>query len=113
MPRQKDATAPDLLNDSFRALSHPLRRRILTRIHDHNPREENEFSRDSMIPDGEGGERVLIDIHHRHLPSLEESGFLTWDREADVIRRGPRFEEIAPLIELMKNHEDELPAGWP
>lgn len=28
---------------------------------------------------------VRIDLHHRHLPKLEESGLLTWDREAERV----------------------------
>ena len=113
MPTQRDATAPDLLNESFKALSHPRRRKMLTQLYDHNPREEDEFSKESLIGDGESADRVLLEIHHRHLPSLEEAGFITWDQEEDAIRRGPNFDEIAPLIELMNEHRDELPAGWP
>jgi hypothetical protein len=52
-------------------------------------------------------------VHHKHLPLLEGSGFIEWDREADAITRGPKFEGIRPLIELMVDHQDELPEDWP
>ena len=103
----------DRLDVSLDALSHPYRRRILARLHDHNPREEASFSTDSVADDSEDADRVAIEIHHRHLPKLADAGFVDWDREAEVVRRGPRFDEIAPLIELMAKHRDELPAGWP
>ena len=35
------------------------------------------------------------------------------DHDADIITRGPNFEEVRPLIELMSNHQDELPEDWP
>lgn len=106
-------TNADALDESFDVLSHPFRRRILTRLHDHNPRDEAEFSADELADDADEVDRLVLEIHHRHLPKLAEKGFIDWDREADVITRGPRFDEIAPLIELMVNHRDELPAGWP
>jgi len=106
-------TLTDALDVSLDALSHPYRRRILTRLHDQNPRKEAEFSADELADDADDIDRLVLEIHHRHLPKLAEAGFIDWDREADVLTRGPRFDEIAPLIELMINHRDELPAGWP
>lgn len=103
----------DALDESLDVLSHPYRRRILTRLHDHNPREEVDFSADELADDADEIDRQLLEIHHRHLPKLDDAGFIDWDRKADIITRGPRFDEIAPLIELMVNHRDELPDGWP
>lgn len=103
----------DALDVSLDALSHPYRRRILTRLHDRNPRREAEFSSDELADDADDIDLREAEIHHRHLPKLDDAGFIDWDREADVITRGPRFDEIAPLIELMIDHRDELPAGWP
>jgi hypothetical protein len=51
-------------------------------------------------------------MRHTHLPKLEESGFIEWDQERNIVRKGPQFEEIQPLLELMENHADELPDGW-
>ena len=72
---------------------------------------------DGESPPGERGrdavDRIATEMHHTHLPRLAEAGYVEWDREDDVLRRGPRFDEVAPLIELLVVHEDELPAGWP
>lgn len=105
--------SPGGLDASLDALSHPYRRRILTRLDRANPRDESSFSTDSVATEGEDEALVAIDVHHRHLPKLEEAGFVDWDQEANVVRRGPRFDEIAPLIELMNKYRDELPTGWP
>lgn len=101
------------LDESLIALSHPHRRRILTLLYDQNPREEAEFSVDELADDADALDHLVLEIHHRHLPKLADAGFIDWDRDADVITRGPRFDKIAPLIELMVNHRDELPDGWP
>ena len=106
-------TSTEVLDEIFDALSHPYRRRILTRLHDHNPRDESSFSTDSVADDTDDEDRLLLEIHHQHLPKLAEAGFVDWDREEKVVRRGPRIAEIAPLVELMVEHRDELPAGWP
>ena len=106
-------TNTDALDESLVVLSHPYRRRILSRLHEQNPRDEAEFAAEELTDDADENDRLLLEIHHRHLPKLAEAGFIDWDREESVITRGPRFDEIVPLIELMVNHRDELPAGWP
>ncbi|MEF8936798.1 DUF7344 domain-containing protein [Halovenus amylolytica] len=50
---------------------------------------------------------------HNHLPKLEEAGYIEWDRESGTIERGPEFDEIEPLLELIEEHSDELPYDWP
>ncbi len=45
------------------------------------------------------------------LPMLAEAGFIDWDRESGEIRRGPNFEGLRPLLELIVVHQDELPDG--
>lgn len=108
-PGHGGGTFDDLLD----VLSHPYRRRILSRLHDRNPREEASFSTDSVGSGEEDTEQLALLLHHSHLPKLEASGFIDWDREEDAIRRGPRFDEIAPLLDLMDRHQDELPDDWP
>lgn len=50
---------------------------------------------------------------HNHLPKLEEAGYIKWDRESGTIEKGPEFDEIEPLLELIEEHSDELPHDWP
>lgn len=47
-----------------------------------------------------------------HLPKLESAGFVVWGPQDHSVRKGPRFEEIEPLLELLQNHADELPDDW-
>lgn len=108
-PRQ--STKADDLGELLEILSHPHRRRIITRLHERNPRDEDEFELEELTGDDEL-ENETIALIHNHLPKLAEAGFINWNQEQRIATRGPRFEEIAPLIDLMVAHEDELPANW-
>jgi hypothetical protein len=101
------------LSEKFDILSHPLRRRLLVALGKKNPRDEDDITSDSIAGDGDSLELFKQKMYHQHLPKLEEAGFINWDRDSGTITRGPRFEEIEPLIELMNNHQDELPDDWP
>lgn len=103
---------PTVLDELLDVLSHPHRRRILTRLHVRNPRDEAEFDPEELAQADEALDVDTIHLVHNHLPKLDEAGFVDWDRERQVVRRGPRFHEIAPLIDLMVTHRDELPADW-
>lgn len=92
-------------------LSHPHRRRIITRLHDPNPPDEAEFELEELAS-GDELDSEAIDLFHNHLPKLAEAGFINWNQEQQIVTRGPQFEEIAPLIDLMCAHQDELPADW-
>ena len=100
------------LDELFTVLSHPYRRRILTRLGDHDPRDEDEFDHRALAREDDP-DLPSIELFHNHLPKLDEAGFIDWERDDGVVRRGPRFGEVAPLIELMVDHRDELPVGWP
>lgn len=93
------------------ALSHQPQRRMLLRLHHHNPADD--------VPDGledldveDGDLETLLDFQHYHLPQLEAKGFVEYDREEHKVTKGPNFEEIEPILELIDEHRDELPDGW-
>lgn len=60
-----------------------------------------------------GEDRVERQLRHTHLPKLADMGFIEWDPDTGEIAAGPRFDEIAPLLDLIENHADELPPDWP
>nr|WP_217694353.1 transcriptional regulator [Haladaptatus litoreus] len=51
-------------------------------------------------------------LYHIHLPMLDDARIIEWDRDTDVVTRGPAFHEIQPLLTLMDEHRDELPEHW-
>ncbi|WP_433629501.1 winged helix-turn-helix domain-containing protein [Halomicrococcus sp. NG-SE-24] len=108
-----DSAAPGSLDRIFDALSHPYRRRILLLVSEHNPRDEDEFSVVELATEDDDLELLTTELYHAHLPKLAESGYIEWDEDIHSIRRGPNFDEIAPLLRLMDDYQDELPEGWP
>ncbi|WP_227376839.1 DUF7344 domain-containing protein [Haladaptatus halobius] len=92
------------------------RRRILLAVSNHNPRTEGEFTTDSFTPDETSEDEIeglKTQLHHVHLPKMADKGYIKWHPITETIRRGPNFADIAPLLKLMDDHEDELPADWP
>jgi hypothetical protein len=72
-----------------------------------------ETAADVMFRGDDDKESTEIDLRHNHLPKLAEAGYIEWDPDTGEISKGPRFEEIEPLLDLIENHADELPPGWP
>ena len=93
------------------ALANVQRRKLLVALLAHNPQDDSPV----VVADSEGeGSAVeqLVTMDHVHLPKLAEYGFIDWDKEAHQVEKGPKFDEIRPLLELLDDHEDELPDGW-
>ena len=107
----RQSTGTDCLDRVFAALGHRHRRRILCGLAERSPQEV-----DQLFPDeGDGGvdsDRLAVEYHHSHLPMLDDEGFVEWDGEGRV-RRGPKFEEVAAVVELFDEHGRRLPGEWP
>lgn len=91
------------------ALGKRDRRRLLVMLR----RGEVDSVSDVIVRGSEDVREVKLRLVHTHLPRLEENGYIEWDRETGTISKGPQFEEIEPLLELIETHADELPPGWP
>lgn len=94
-------------DDLLDALAHIQRRKLLVALLGHDPQDD-----ESVVIDTDEELDRLIQMTHVHLPKLEAYGFIDWNRETNEVSRGPQFEEIRPLLELLQSHEDDLPAEW-
>ena len=101
------------LDTVFEALGHTRRRRILTALTTDNPRQAEEFETVQFGPAGTDSEPIRIELRHRHLPRLDEAGFIDWNEGTGRVVRGEAFEDIRPLLELMDEHSEEPPDGRP
>jgi len=101
------------LDEVLELLANVYRRRVLVELGNHNPQDADDaqLPEDVIITDDDLA-TFRTQMRHVHLPKLEDAGLVEWDREANVLRRGPRFEEIRPLLKLMADHADELPDDW-
>ena len=71
------------------------------------------LAQDLLVRGESDGRDARAALQHTHLAKLEKAGFIEWERGTGVISRGPLFEEIEPLLDLMAEHDAELPADWP
>ncbi|MEF8809109.1 DUF7344 domain-containing protein [Natronomonas sp.] len=120
--RGKSADSPDSLSNAsesvlrrpgvgqmFDLLRKRHRRLILLLVNDG----AIETEADVIFRGGADSEIAEIELKHNHLPKLADAGYIEWDRETGRISKGPNFDEIEPLLELLENHADELPPDWP
>lgn len=107
LPEEQLCTLDELLNE----LGHIQRRKLLRALMKRNPQDDVPVYLDEGESTDEDLSR-LIQMHHVHLPKLERYGFIRWDRDKNVVSKGPNFDEIEPLLELFSKHEDELPDEW-
>ena len=89
-------------DDCLRALGHGRRREVVTTLSDAD-------APLSVRALAGGDEQCRLALVHNHLPMLADGGYVDWDRDAGRVRRGPRFDEVAALLDLLRTHGDELP----
>ncbi|MFC4986623.1 ArsR family transcriptional regulator [Saliphagus infecundisoli] len=90
----------------FKSLSHPDRRKVLFALYNHDPPLDMEAPTEETIIYQKYLEEQQVELVHRHLPMLEESGSIQWDRENKAVYQGPRFEEIESLLEVLEDHDE-------
>lgn len=93
------------------AIGHVERRRLLLALLDGTSDGDRTVAFDQLDSDA-ATESLKPSMHHVHLPKLEVSGFIDTDRQQRSVTRGPRFDEIRPLLELLDDNRGGLPDGW-
>jgi hypothetical protein len=97
-------------------LANRHRRRLLVHLIDGNPEDRAEIPQD-IVHEGEVREETLdalgVEFEQTHLPMLERAGVIDWDHDEEVIVKGPEFDTVRPMLELLVEHQDELPEDWP
>lgn len=107
--------ADNMLGDILMVLANPDRRRILLSLNDEKNHGETirVTGEDLMDTMNTRRETLKTSLYHNHLPRMDELGIIEWDKETGEIRKGERFEEVAPLLQLMDDNAEDLPEGWP
>lgn len=54
-------------------------------------------------------DELVAKLHHRHLPMLAEEQLVNWETDPMVAYRGPRFDEVAVVVEQLKSSAHEIP----
>lgn len=97
----------------FDALNHRYRRRLLAALSEKNPQTvDGELDAvpaiDPRVRDDRGEAITDIEIVHVHLPKLANYGYVSWDPEAGQITKGPNWDAVEPLLDLLVTHGDDL-----
>jgi hypothetical protein len=108
MKQQPEENVDEMLD----ALSHSYRRQLLVALLEHNPQDDDDRDPLKLLSEGEEAKVLEMELMHVHLPKLEDMGYISWDRTTNEISKGPNWDDIAPLLKLIHDHQDELPDGW-
>ncbi|QIO24209.1 hypothetical protein [Haloarcula sp. JP-L23] len=113
-------------NTLFQLLANDIRRRILYALcdnasihvpegilsHDQVQSQDTQphspHSSSSQI-NGESVQQLEMQLHHMHLPKLEEEGIIEWERETQTVSRGPQFDKLEPVLRLLFVNQNRLP----
>lgn len=97
------------LDEWFRAMADQTRRRILVALLEHNPQSEIALHPiDDVEISNMESERLTSEMYHLHLPMLEESGLINWDRETHEVRKGEHFDEIRPFLSILRDNSNSI-----
>ncbi len=91
----------------FEVLEVEQRRHILFALVDQSPQNESSASIDVSPAATDGDTAALIERYHVTLPKLDDYGFIDWDRRTNTVRPGDRFAEVRPVLELLREREDD------
>lgn len=90
----------------YEVLAEEPRRRLLFDLLEETPRTDTPIDLDTP-PDGViADEADRIRFEHDHLPKLDDYGFIEWTPSMRCVERGPRFDEIRPVLELLADHHE-------
>lgn len=104
------------VDDAFEALADSRRRELLFGLHSVDPPADGMvdprelLGRECEVSDLDA---TQVELHHVHLPKLSEKGYLDWKRDAGEISKGPAWDEISPLLDVLRENESVLPGGFP
>lgn len=95
------------LDARLEVLTSPYRRRVLRLVSDRGPLDEDELTAAAVGACGRGDDPDVLRMKllHSHLPNLAKRGYIEWSPGAEVIRRGPRFDDIEPLLGTVADDE--------
>ena len=96
-------------DDMMSVLADRQRRTLLMALLEHDPQDDSPVAIAEPDSESAAAERV-VSLYHIGLPKLADYGFIDWDRENHNVGKGPDFDQIRPLLELLESHEDELPS---
>jgi hypothetical protein len=95
--------------ERLRLLASPNRRRLLWRL---RAAPGGVVDVGEALPGGSlRADRQAVRPSHVDLPMLADAGVIDWERDATVVERGPAFDDVAPLLDPVRDGRDERDGG--
>lgn len=88
------------VDEQLHALSRVERRRCLLALFE-TPADDGGLRVDTAWGERARGTDTELVLSAVHLPVLSDAGLIEWDQTAGVVRRGPRFERVEPLLAVL------------
>lgn len=93
----------------FKTLCAGPRRQIVGSLLEAPPERKLPLPEAANMPDYRLDPELLrTNLVHNHLPIMERAEFIDWKTEPFCVERGPRFEEVAAVLEAIDS-ADEFP----
>ncbi|OVE82808.1 hypothetical protein [Natronolimnobius baerhuensis] len=94
----------------FNALSSEPRRQLIVSLLDAGPNQSVPLPESAIMPNVPPNPKELRqELYHVHLPMLADMEFITWESEPLVASCGPRFDEVAVVIEALHAEASRIP----
>lgn len=104
------------LETALRLLTNQQRRRIIRRVADtpDGTTVDHLTTQPGVAPDGNGSVAGLaVELHHVHVPMLQDANVIEYDDSREVVRRGQQFQAAASLLAVIDDHWGETPPSGP
>ena len=94
----------------FKALSAEPRRQLIVSLLDASQGQSVSLPEHAMARNSPADrEKLRQELHHCHLPSLADQGFIDYETDPLVASRGPQFDEVAIVFDALHATAADLP----
>jgi predicted transcriptional regulator len=95
------------LDTFFEILANTYRRQLLFSLLEHDRLDDDysPTSADVTSSDDQESQRS-IQMIHTHLPKLDDADIIEWNQDNQTVRKGSRFDEIRPLVQMLREIAD-------
>lgn len=91
-------------------LSTEPRRQLIVALNHMSPSKQFQPPETAVSPTGPPDrEQITNQVRHRHLPLLEERGYVQWTADSFRARRGSRFDDVAVVFDALRAMAPGIP----
>ncbi|ELY63545.1 hypothetical protein CYV19_00430 [Natronobacterium gregoryi SP2] len=97
-------------DDVFEAMAAEPRRQLIASLHDVPPDESVSLPESAVNPNVPvNSDQLRQELYHWHLPLLADQGFVDWDPDSLIASRGPNFDDVGTVFDVVHSTADQLP----